>query len=191
MSEFDKEAEREKLREKYEKEKEDRKATQRMSDLLLKGARMTNKHCGVCADPFFEMDDTLFCPSCHGGPEGVEASVEPDDATEEPTPTTDTADESIQEDADGDEASPDPADNRIDVTPRRSESIDGKGTEVEPGLASDVTDTSEPSLNGIQADLERTIERFTREAATTDDPRHAKECLEAAKAASETLATLR
>ncbi|UTF54650.1 Sjogren's syndrome/scleroderma autoantigen 1 family protein [Natronosalvus rutilus] len=79
MSDFDKEAEREKLRKKYERDEADREATQRMSDLLLKGATMTNTHCDVCGDPLFRYQGTTFCPSCHGGPEGVEASV--DDGT--------------------------------------------------------------------------------------------------------------
>ncbi|TMT80204.1 hypothetical protein E2L06_18210, partial [Haloterrigena sp. H1] len=74
MSDFDKEAEREKLREKYERDKEERKATQRMSDLLLKGATMTNTHCGTCGDPLFQMDGTTFCPSCHGNPDAVEGT---------------------------------------------------------------------------------------------------------------------
>ncbi|MCU4752600.1 hypothetical protein OB919_11455 [Halobacteria archaeon AArc-curdl1] len=79
MSDFDKEAEREKLRKKYEKDKQDREATQRMSDLLLKGATMTNSHCNTCGDPLFRQGGTTFCPSCHGGPEGVEASVPGED----------------------------------------------------------------------------------------------------------------
>ncbi len=74
MSDFDKEAEREKLREKYEQDKEERKATQRMSDLLLKGATMTNAHCGTCGDPLFQDDGTTFCPSCHGNPDAVQGT---------------------------------------------------------------------------------------------------------------------
>ncbi|MEF8780390.1 MAG: Sjogren's syndrome/scleroderma autoantigen 1 family protein [Haloferacaceae archaeon] len=64
MSEFDKEAEREKLREKYERDREKRKSTQVMSDLLLKGATMTNRHCDVCGDPIFRYDGQEFCPTC-------------------------------------------------------------------------------------------------------------------------------
>jgi len=67
MSDFDKEAERERLREKYESEREDREATQQMSELLLKGATMTNSHCGNCGDPIFRYDGQEFCPSCSGG----------------------------------------------------------------------------------------------------------------------------
>jgi uncharacterized Zn finger protein (UPF0148 family) len=64
MSDFDKEAEREKLREKYERDKEQREATEQMSELLLKGATMTNAHCGTCGDPIFRYDGQEFCPTC-------------------------------------------------------------------------------------------------------------------------------
>ncbi|WP_458207256.1 Sjogren's syndrome/scleroderma autoantigen 1 family protein [Haladaptatus sp. NG-SE-30] len=64
MSDFDKEAEREKLRQQYEKDKEERQATQRMSELLLQGATMTGKHCDTCGDPIFRYDGTEFCPTC-------------------------------------------------------------------------------------------------------------------------------
>lgn len=61
---FDKEAEREKLREKLERDREKRQHTQRMSELLLKGATMTNRHCDDCGDPIFRHDGQEFCPSC-------------------------------------------------------------------------------------------------------------------------------
>ncbi|MFB6184901.1 MAG: Sjogren's syndrome/scleroderma autoantigen 1 family protein [Haloarculaceae archaeon] len=64
MSDFDEEAERERLREQYERDKRKRQATERMSDLLLKGATMTNSHCGECGDPIFRHDGQEFCPTC-------------------------------------------------------------------------------------------------------------------------------
>ncbi|MUV90902.1 hypothetical protein GJ629_14200, partial [Halapricum sp. CBA1109] len=64
MSDFDKEAERERLREKYDEEEDDRETTERMSELLLKGATMTNAHCGECGDPIFRYEGQEFCPSC-------------------------------------------------------------------------------------------------------------------------------
>ncbi|WP_324665058.1 Sjogren's syndrome/scleroderma autoantigen 1 family protein [Haloarcula sediminis] len=64
MSDFDKEAEREKLREKYGQEEEKRQATEQMSELLLKGATMTNAHCTDCGDPIFRYDGQEFCPTC-------------------------------------------------------------------------------------------------------------------------------
>ncbi|WP_302082147.1 Sjogren's syndrome/scleroderma autoantigen 1 family protein [Salinibaculum rarum] len=64
MSDFDKEAEREKLREKYEQEQQEREATEQMSELLLQGATMTNAHCSDCGDPIFRYDGQEFCASC-------------------------------------------------------------------------------------------------------------------------------
>ncbi|GCF13719.1 hypothetical protein Harman_16540 [Haloarcula mannanilytica] len=64
MSDFDKEAEREKLREKFEQEEDNRAATEQMSELLLKGATMTNAHCSECGDPIFRYDGQEFCPTC-------------------------------------------------------------------------------------------------------------------------------
>jgi uncharacterized Zn finger protein (UPF0148 family) len=93
MSDFDKEAEREKLREKYERDKAEREATQRMSDLLLKGATMTNAHCGTCGDPLFQQDGATFCPSCHGNPDAVQGT----DLEARP------ADESAAQSGDGDD----------------------------------------------------------------------------------------
>ncbi|WP_135807185.1 Sjogren's syndrome/scleroderma autoantigen 1 family protein [Halorussus marinus] len=77
---FDKEAEREKLREKYGKDKQDRESTQRMSELLLQGATMTGKHCNNCGDPIFRSDGQEFCPTCqHEGQQARNA-----DETERP-----------------------------------------------------------------------------------------------------------
>ena len=64
MSDFDKEAERERLREKYERDQKKREATEKMSDLLLKGATMTNAHCENCGDPIFRYEGQEFCPTC-------------------------------------------------------------------------------------------------------------------------------
>jgi uncharacterized Zn finger protein (UPF0148 family) len=64
MSDFDREAERERLREKYEHDQNKREATEQMSELLLKGATMTNAHCSECGDPIFRYDGQEFCPTC-------------------------------------------------------------------------------------------------------------------------------
>jgi len=94
MSDFDKEAERERLREKYERDREKREATQRMSELLLQGATMTNKHCGVCGDPLFRYDGQEFCASGHGEEEapGADATgAEAADAVSGPADAADAA----------------------------------------------------------------------------------------------------
>ncbi|MXR20528.1 hypothetical protein GRX66_07880 [Halobacterium sp. PCN9] len=59
---FDEEAVRRELREKYEDD--DREETERMSELLLKGATMTNQHCDACGTPIFRYDGQAFCPNC-------------------------------------------------------------------------------------------------------------------------------
>lgn len=64
MSDFDREAEREKLREKYERDKQKREASERMSELLLQGATMTDRHCPECRSPVFRHDGRQFCPTC-------------------------------------------------------------------------------------------------------------------------------
>jgi uncharacterized Zn finger protein (UPF0148 family) len=64
MSDFDKEKEREKLREKYERDEEKRETAEKMSELLLQGATMTNAHCSECGDPIFRYDGQEFCATC-------------------------------------------------------------------------------------------------------------------------------
>ena len=106
MSDFDEEAERKRLREKYEKDEERRKETQQMSELLLKGATMTNRHCDECGAPIFRYQGQEFCPSCQRvaggeqaqaggvGAEGGAASeaAESPGASRSPEPTAEAAD---------------------------------------------------------------------------------------------------
>ncbi|XVH32828.1 Sjogren's syndrome/scleroderma autoantigen 1 family protein [Haloferacaceae archaeon DSL9] len=91
MSDFDKEAEREKLREKFARDEEKRQETQRMSELLLKGATMTNKHCDRCGDPIFRFNGESFCPTCRAN-ERAERAERPVDTeqTERPVDTEQT-----------------------------------------------------------------------------------------------------
>ncbi|ELZ03132.1 hypothetical protein C482_03889 [Natrialba chahannaoensis JCM 10990] len=254
MSDFDKEAEREKLREKYERDKEERQATQRMSDLLLKGATMTNSHCGTCGDPLFQENGTTFCPSCHGNPDavqgtGLEADAADADAAEDATPeetapeagagpetATDERNAAADSSETADRADTDaPRDPK--VTSQPSDETDSDRTDAdrsrpasgsysqsqpqtqsqpqsrtqsqnqtkahpespprrdEPTPASSVdtnaTDSSAGDRSAARDSLTRALEKFAAEAAATDDPRYAKECLEAAREASETLESLR
>lgn len=177
MSDFDKEAERERLREKYGQESEEREATQRMSDLLLKGARMTNSHCGTCGDPLFEQNGTTFCPSCHGGPEGVEGRLDEPQEEEPETPESRPAD-----------TEHDPVDREASIRqPPQTERTPRSETERPRTPEQD----SVPSGDGAERDLRLALNRFAAAAADTDDPRYAKECLAAAREAAETLAALR
>ncbi|WP_226039907.1 Sjogren's syndrome/scleroderma autoantigen 1 family protein [Natrinema sp. DC36] len=242
MSDFDKEAEREKLREKYEQDKEERKATQRMSDLLLKGATMTNAHCGTCGDPLFQHEGTTFCPSCHGNPDAVEGTgLEAQSADEQSTagqPATErstaeqptTGQSAAEQPAAGQPATEQPADDGRDrpamADATTADTVDAADSEAgraadadgEPIAAgrrradegvrqprSQPSDSSGESRSqstvtppSVDADLEtardalvRTLEKFAAEAAAADDPRYARDCLEAAREAGETLSTLR
>jgi uncharacterized Zn finger protein (UPF0148 family) len=237
MSDFDKEAEREKLREKYEHDQAEREATQRMSDLLLKGATMTNTHCGTCGDPLFRQDEATFCPSCHGTPDAVEGTElaaqpadEPDDSDPEPgsnpaQPAPDerdwTTEDSTPEagspqsperagrggeapaDASPEQPSVSGADGVESRAPagRVDENEDGRrdARRAEPNsIRQDGHDdgrtpsaSSAGDVGDARASLVAALEKFSRKAAETDDPRHATECLKAAREASETLEILR
>ncbi|WP_049889333.1 Sjogren's syndrome/scleroderma autoantigen 1 family protein [Natronolimnohabitans innermongolicus] len=241
MSDFDKEAEREKLREKYERDKQERQATQRMSDLLLKGATMTNAHCGTCGDPLFQLDGTTFCPSCHGNPDAVEGTELEADATGDPGQGTDAEQRGDAEPEDGDQQPPEtaadsqsPADaadvaDAAGTSGKANSNAASSSTTDDPvtlGSSSQSTDerdaspTSTPRSAASGADstpsrdapngdrrsagrsaggdlgtardsLVAAVEKFAAEAAETDDPRYARECLEAAREASEALETLR
>jgi len=133
MSDFDKEAEREKLREKYGQEEEKRKATEQMSELLLKGATMTNAHCTDCGDPIFRYDGQEFCPTCQkpvardqsaGDGEAddqgdhIEVADPSDDATVQfgDEAAADAATEDVAADAATDEAAADAADAQTNST---------------------------------------------------------------------------
>ena len=132
MSDFDREAEREKLREKYERDKQKREASERMSELLLQGATMTNRHCPECQSPVFRHDGRAFCPTCEK--EITEAGDRPE-AGEESAAADGTAgaDETEPADADvGIEASdsartPAPGDSAGSETARDIEPSDDTG----------------------------------------------------------------
>ncbi|MFB6091920.1 MAG: Sjogren's syndrome/scleroderma autoantigen 1 family protein [Haloquadratum sp.] len=159
MSDFDPEAERKRLREKYEKDEERRKETQQMSELLLKGATMTNQHCGECGSPIFRYDGQEFCPTCQ------QADVE--EGAENTGTTATTTDD------DGSTVSPastarEPVDTSAAGTPASTE-----GTNDE--AARDA--------------LLRALRRHAELAEATDDPRRAKEHLSAAREAATALDT--
>ncbi|MFC3959660.1 Sjogren's syndrome/scleroderma autoantigen 1 family protein [Halovivax cerinus] len=232
---IDKEALREELREKYGEDNAEREATQRMSDLLLKGATMTNSHCNTCGDPLFRQNGTTFCPTCHGGPGGVEGA--PVNGSTEQGPAGGSSAEngadasSAVARSDGDVGAAD-ATNAGASGPKQTASgptdtppDPRRGVEThsfEPGASPtnpDGVDTPDPSelaghdsgsdgasgspdrrrpsrpaageLDGAADSLRTALERFAREAATADDPRYARDCLEAAHEAADALAALR
>jgi uncharacterized Zn finger protein (UPF0148 family) len=237
MSDFDKEAEREKLREKYERDQAEREATQRMSDLLLKGATMTNTHCGTCGDPLFKQEGTTFCPSCHGNPDAIEGTERAVQQSDEPEEGADSATEANPAQSTSEMRDPNDGEPASDAGSPQSPERAGQGGEsasagsasgspsedvrsrapnarpsrttenederhgvrrLEPNSSrADDHDGRTPStgpvhdLEGARASLVAALEKFSRKAAETDDPRHATECLKAAREAGETLETLR
>ena len=236
---FDKEAEREKLREKLADDEQKREHTQRMSELLLKGATMTNRHCEECGDPIFRHDGREFCPTC-GNEVGGAAGETPADADGTPADADGTPTDA------GADAAGAAGNGSIDVDP--ADSVDAESTEADPvdagsnetaqprspsresapsqgsaprgstppqrsggqrpeakrpeaqGSASQPPDTrpspssrSADDAEGIgaaRASLTRTLTRFARAAEETDDPRRARDQLEAAREAAEALAAL-
>jgi len=213
MSDFDEEAERERLREQYEREQQKREATEHMSELLLKGATMTDAHCEECGDPIFRYDGQTFCPTCKRevgldtADDGVSAestgsvdtdtSAEPERAAEATTITED-----------GDEPTDDgaavKAPRPTDEDRTRRESVETPDAEpandgrvevpaIEPEAGSEPprsTAENAGDLGDARHSLERTLAHFARQAESTDDPRRARDALEAVREAAGALSAL-
>ena len=219
MSDFDKEAEREKLRKKYADDEDDRADTKRMSELLLKGATMTNQHCDTCGDPLFSHNDRTFCPTCQAD---SQQSAAQSDGTQQPTP---------EQSGDADQQQPPNAEltpeQPANSTPQPTQSTpthpatNGQPTQVDTQSEtnrSSATQSSPPTatqssrsrpqssqsttqsssqatagdsgLRDARQSLAATVTQFSQRAAETDDPRRAKELLSAAREAAETLRAL-
>ncbi|KTG07993.1 hypothetical protein AUR64_01815 [Haloprofundus marisrubri] len=210
MSEFDKEAEREKLREKFARDEEKRKSTQRMSELLLKGATMTNKHCDTCGDPIFRYQGQEFCPTCQNAQvsQGAQSSQNAQSAeSAEATRAQNAAGES--EMAQSPETDNEGGD--IEVTPEPPQSNEASQSNEQPPAQQTPTSEREETtvvdqsvstattarpqstsgdLSEARAALTRTVTRYATAAEDADDPRRAKELLSAAREAAETLSAL-
>jgi uncharacterized Zn finger protein (UPF0148 family) len=205
MSEFDKEAEREKLREKYgDEDDEDREATQRMSQLLLKGATMTNHHCDTCGDPIFRQNGSEFCPTCHSEAQAAAETGSQSDATESPDAAAEAsapaqADRSaaaqVPENAEAQTASSPASLVRQDAGEQSASGRDSQerrdvGDVRSPTPASQSPDAA-ATPEDAEAALTSALTRFARAAAATDDPRRAQDHLAAAREAAEALDALR
>jgi len=218
MSDFDKEAEREKLREKYEHEQQNREATERMSDLLLKGATMTNAHCGTCGDPIFRHEGQEFCPTCQevltedgetqpaesaaeptptDGPEtGVDAASATDVSTG--VETTEDADAEFDDgagaQAPGQQPTLDRSQTSVESTHAHDQNNQARipepsGTGAESGDQSP-TDAGGESLASARASLSRTVTRLARRAEASDDLERARAYLAATEEAADALAAV-
>ena len=210
--EFDKEAERERLREKYESESSDREVTERMSQLLLQGATMTNTHCDTCGSPIFRYQGQEFCPTCQAAeteadapaPESGQAAGEQTaaDAAQGATDGAQTVPEAGQTAPEGNQQAP-ALDQSAAAAQDGAESPEDQAGAQPPGAAASVgaASTGTAELGGgtrargqggtdVGASLSRTIVTLSERAREADDPRQAKALLEAAHEAAETLATL-
>ncbi|WP_299334580.1 Sjogren's syndrome/scleroderma autoantigen 1 family protein [Haloplanus sp.] len=211
MSGFDKEAERERLREKYERDQEKRAATQRMSELLLKGATMTNNHCDTCGDPIFRHDGQAFCPTCQAEGDTVDAATTDTDTQTGTDSASVSASAPTAEATDHEPATPDgptpdaDADSDADTSRRAPSNVDAERSPVRPDDARDrvpvdgngdvsaaQTTDSRPdaTVETARGSLSRTLVRYARAAEDADDPARAAELLGAAREAAETLAAL-
>jgi uncharacterized Zn finger protein (UPF0148 family) len=221
MSDFDKEAERERLREKYEREQADREATEKMSELLLQGATMTNAHCQDCGDPIFRYDGQEFCATCEKTVErsGDEETAAGDSDAEDGEREADSSDSIEVADPSegtrvqfGGEAADSPADDGADEPtpdPEPAPDAGDAGGQSSPAPAADepatrrhppsqssarrqaATAGGDENLHAARASLERTIATLTSQAEACDDPRDAEAYLAAAREAAETLSALR
>jgi len=192
MSDFDKEAEREKLRKKFARDEEKRAHTERMSELLLKGATMTNKHCNQCSDPLFRYNGQTFCPSCQAeGDAQADSSSQTDahadaEATPEDTTQTDphTDAESTQPRAESRHEPTADSHERVETQPAQDRST---ASPVDQSAVEGASSTNQPSTTDTQGvatarqSLERTLTRFARRAEETEDPRRARELVAAAR----------
>ncbi|MFD1586414.1 Sjogren's syndrome/scleroderma autoantigen 1 family protein [Halorientalis brevis] len=217
MSEFDKEAEREKLREKYERDKQNRESTERMSDLLLKGATMTNSHCGTCGDPIFRHEGQQFCPTCQevvGEDEGEQSQTTPQDVSAsgpetegvggvEPDEPADATD-SVDADATPEPTSPSPSqppvpsENELPDTARARDGTTGvpdtttpPATDVQPQQQERVSDVDGESLANARASLTRTVTRLAQQAEASEDLERARAYLAATEEAADALAAVK
>lgn len=217
MSDFDKEAEREKLRKKYADDEESRADTKRMSELLLKGATMTNQHCDACSDPLFRHNGQIFCPTCQANGQEPDAAQQSPASTAQSSPspsapTAETSPEHSQSETPPSAPSQPPSQPTSEtsdtVTNGQSSASADAADPTPTDIAADSTpadiaaespagpsptqppNPSESSAEGLTAarqSLIGTVTRFSQRAAATDDPRRAKELLSAAREAAETL----
>jgi UPF0148 protein len=209
MSDFDEEAERERLREKYERDEQKREVTERMSELLLKGATMTNAHCEQCGDPIFRYDGQEFCATCQraverpsaadseSAEEATEAGSEEASANgdaeeiEVATPSEEThvqfGGEPPQEPA-GDAGDPD-----ADVDAAAAETAGQTAPSTRPSADASAPAGTETvtTTEGAEAELARSVATLSRRATGAADPGEAKALLEAAREAAEALSALR
>jgi uncharacterized Zn finger protein (UPF0148 family) len=176
MSDFDKEAERERLREQFEREEEKRETTERMSELLLKGATMTDTHCNQCGDPIFRYDGQEFCPSCQ---QPVEDGTPVGENGETATEATEQAETQAESTESEDTATPEAAADQSEGATAESTQTDDQRDTAEPAQSRPDAETPteppravEPSRVDVpEPSGERAVERRepARDASASAD----------------------
>lgn len=196
MSDFDKEAERERLREQYEREQQRREATEHMSDLLLKGATMTDAHCEECGDPIFRYDGQEFCPTCQQTVQSEADQSTEDSAAASQTAETrvsDTAEPAAPEQSEASQSTLDSQQGGATSGRSRGGSAQERATSAPSpnrGAQPPATDSPGGDLAEAHESLVAALVTFSQQARSIDDPRLATDALEAAREAAEALAAL-
>lgn len=204
MSEnFDKEAERERLREKYESDSADREVTERMSQLLLQGATMTNKHCETCGSPIFRYQGQAFCPTCQAeadaeaaagggasGGDGGEATAratddEPSGASTQTAAGDGTGGQSAEE-----SAAANVGHESVGAASTGTAELGGQTQPSPPTGPSGSGTAAGSTQTAVSQSLAETIVTLSERARESEDPNQSKKLLEAAREAAETLSRL-
>ncbi|CQH62352.1 UPF0148 family protein [Halobacterium hubeiense] len=204
---FDEEAVREELREKYADD--DRGETERMSELLLQGATMTNQHCDRCGNPIFRYEGESFCPNCQQAAEQQQAAQQQAaqqdagqqraDAQERPARQSQQSASGETEAAESARAGRQPG-NAAERQPPAEARQPADRQASQPAREQRSAPTEQPAARGEPAAsaatgeaadaLESSIAALARRGASADDPRRAREFLEAAREAAEALDAL-
>lgn len=198
MSDFDPEAEREKLREQFAEDEARKESTERMSQLLLQGATMTDRHCDTCGDPIFRYDGQEFCPTCQAGTNGQQQAAAGDAAAATSAREGDgdgaaTSQDAAQSGARSPDSPPATTDGADQQSPaQQPDRADGEtegvadAGELRPGAPGDGGD-----LGAARDALARTLTRLARQAEAEDDPGRTRTYLAGAKEAAEALNAVR
>ena len=184
MSDFDREKEREKLREKYERDKQKREQSERLSELLLKGATMTDRHCETCGDPVFRWDGQEFCPTCQQPEEEATDEPESPTGTDEPSSPAPTGESAVEVEPDTER----PTDAQPAVQPDRQPR---QPTPRQPAETPDATGQPSVAADGdlatARASLERTLAALAQQAEQADTLAETRRYLDGARDAAEAL----
>lgn len=184
---FDKEAEKEKLREQLRREEENRRSTEHMSELLLKGATMTNKHCDTCGDPLFRYEGQEFCPTCSQEGAGEAQAATDDGGVDRVGDSSGTGDASGGASTGIDRVD---SGSGIEVAESRSVGTAKTGGTAQTSAPTRPTGDVPGDVSAARASLVRKLNALASQAEATDDVGRSRELLAAAREAAEALAAV-